>query len=274
MTSVILISDDLLVMQTIRQLQLGEMPISCLTWREIASEPDAFRQAAIILSDVGDSFADCLKLITKAPPSPTRASVLLARSLNRKERLEALAAGVDHILPSPPDRAELVLVMKNLARLISVRRTTSLRQGDPEGYWLLDEMRWRLRTPLGHDVQLQRAEAAILAKLFTAAGTSQSREDLAASFKSDREDKNRSLDVAISKIRKKVRDVSNLDLPLRAIRGVGYVFAGSARLMSAGWDSNEGLGEQSGVTPSPADPPGGHAYTRNDAEPVAADQMC
>ena len=125
-----------------------------------------------------------------------------------------------------------MLVLRNLARLLPMQREASLRQGDPEGDWTLDETNWCLRTPLGHDVQLQRAEAAILAKLFMRPGINQSREDLAASFKSDREDKNRSLDVAVSKIRKKVRDASGLDLPLRSIRGVGYVFTGSAQLVS------------------------------------------
>lgn len=231
MTSVILISDDPLVIRTTRNLLHGEISTTQLTRREIASKSDMFQKTEIILLDIGSNLAAGLNDVATIRRSYALALILLVQDLTREERLQALAAGVNQILSSPPDQDELVLVLKNLIRLLPTPNL-SLRQGDPEGDWLLDEARWCLRTPLGHDVQLQRAEAAILAKLFQQAGVNQSRQDLAASFKTDREDKNRSLDVAISKIRKKVRDASDLGLPLRAIRGVGYVFMGRARLVS------------------------------------------
>lgn len=155
--------------------------------------------------------------------------VLVAEGLAREERMQALQAGVDLIIPNRPDREELALILRNLARMLA-GETQYSRQGDPTGDWVLDQTNWRLTTPLGHQVQLQRAEAAVLGMLMARPGMQQFREDLAASFKSDREDRNRSLDVVVSKIRKKVRQTSDLSLPLRSVRGVGYVFAGSARL--------------------------------------------
>lgn len=154
--------------------------------------------------------------------------VLVAEGLAREERVQALQAGVDLIIPNRPDREELALILRNLARLAG--ETQHARQDDPAGDWVLDQTNWRLTTPLGHQVHLQRAEAAVLGMLMARPGVQQFREDLAASFKSDREDKNRSLDVVVSKIRKKVRQASDLSLPLRSVRGVGYVFAGNARL--------------------------------------------
>ncbi|HWJ70596.1 MAG TPA: winged helix-turn-helix domain-containing protein [Sphingobium sp.] len=231
MTSVILISDDPLVIRSNQGLLHEQISTTHLTRREIASGLDIFQKTEIILLDIGGNLAAGLNDIAIIRRSYALALVLLAQGLTREERLQALAAGVTQILSSPPDQDELLLVLKNLIHLLPTPGL-SLRRGDPEGDWLLDEARWCLRTPLGHDVQLQRAEAAILAKLFRQAGVNQSRQNLAASFKSDHEDKNRSLDVAISKIRKKVRDASNLDLPLRAVRGVGYVFIGRTRLVS------------------------------------------
>lgn len=231
MTSAIIISNDPIVVTETKNLLQGEIYINSLKIEDIESGHSDFHEIAIILIDIREDIATTLSDISKIRQSYALAFVLLAKDLTRDERLQALAAGVHHIFSGPPDREELILVLKNLARLMPIQ-SIGLRQDDPEGDWLLDETRWCVRTPLGHEVQLQRAEAAILAKLFMQPGINQSREDLAASFKSDREDKNRSLDVAISKIRKKVRDASKLGFPLRAIRGVGYVFMGSARLVS------------------------------------------
>jgi len=231
MTSALLISDDPLLVEAIRRLLPVEIALTHLKSSDVAGDDDRLRHCEIVLSDTDDLLTDRLEGVGAIRQTHGFAWILLAQDLSRDERLQALAAGVDQILSNPPDREELVLVLRNLGRLLPAPPSVSIRQGDPKGDWVLDETRWCLWTPLGHEVQLQRAEAAILALLFASAGFHQSRADLAASFKSDRDDRNRSLDVAISKIRKKVRDASGLGLPLRTIRGMGYIFTGSARLL-------------------------------------------
>lgn len=236
MTSLLIVSDQPLAAQANVDLLHAGMLLTQRTLEEIDSACDAVKYSAIILWDVGDRFDACMKKITAISPTPSLTHVLLGKELTRDQRCTALESGVHHIHGCAPDR-ELALILRNIARLLAERSAgtnadLNLRPGDPEGDWVLDQQHWHLRTPLGHDVQLQRAEAAILAQLFAQTGVQQSRESLAASFKSDHEDKNRSLDVAISKIRKKVRDASDLGLPLRAIRGVGYVFVGNAHIVS------------------------------------------
>lgn len=229
-TSVFIVSDDPLATLPTGALVQAGLQLTHLPVNELHARCKALQKAAILLWDVSGNVEACLQKITAMPPSPPIANVWLGEGLTRDERLLALGSGVLYIHASAPD-TELALMLKNIARLIPAPNL-SIREDDPQGDWVLDMARWHLRTPLGHDVQLQRAEAAILAQLFVQTGVQQSRQTLAASFKSDHHDKNRSLDVAISKIRKKVRDAANLGLPLRAIRGVGYIFVGNAHVIS------------------------------------------
>lgn len=159
-------------------------------------------------------------------------SAFFLEPLTQPERVDLLAALARQILANPADGEELALAIGCLSQLTPAKRALEVRHDDPVDDWTLDEASWCLHTPLGHDVQLQRAEVAVLAKLFARPGINLPREELASSFKPDANDRNRSLDVVISKIRKKVRDISALEFPLRSIRGVGYVFTGRARLVA------------------------------------------
>jgi DNA-binding response OmpR family regulator len=230
MRLVTIASDDPFLLAEARRLLAEPSRFGDFSHFETEDDPRAVVEGDIVLTTIDPAPGRRLEIIARIRELHAGALVFLAHGLPSGERLKMLEAGVDHIVSAEPGSEELAMVLRNLQRLMLIPAPRH-REHDPVAAWILDETEWRLRTPCGHEVPLQRAEAAVLAHLFARPGDNLPREILAASFKSDREDTNRSLDVVISKVRKKVREASGLSLPLRSIRGVGYVFVGNARLV-------------------------------------------
>ena len=68
--------------------------------------------------------------------------------------------------------------------------------------------------------------------MFQAPGRTRPRHDLLAHFgKPSGAAEDRSIDVMISRLRRKVEDASSSRLPLRSARGEGYVFASPALII-------------------------------------------
>lgn len=232
MRLIIIVSDHFRLPAEAASLLPRENVLEYIGRGEIEFATSSLSESAIVVTDISFDLARELERLEEIRRIHAAALVVLAPELTHEERLLVLEAGADQLLVNPPDPREIALVLRNLGRLLPAGAARA-RAADSHGAWLLNDMDWYLQTPLGDRVPLQRAEVAVLARLFARPGVNQSREILAASFKADHEDKNRSLDVLISKIRKKVRDVSDLGFPLRAVRGVGYIFVGNAKLTSA-----------------------------------------
>ena len=152
--------------------------------------------------------------------------VVLAEQLQPDARVPALSLGVDHVLAKPVDAAELVAILRNLARF-SDRMQLGRRKGDDEDTWALDHERWRLVAPAGESIELLPSEYAVLSELMATPGVQHMREDLLCLFRMRRGARHtRSLDVLVSKLRTKIEQRTGRTFPLRAVRGVGYVFVG------------------------------------------------
>ena len=97
--------------------------------------------------------------------------------------------------------------------------------------WNLDVHSWLLTAPNGRSVDLSSAEYQILLSLLEVPGQTCSREDLNERLgKPHLGPDNRSLDVLVSRLRRKAENETSLPFPLRAARGAGYVFAGEGRV--------------------------------------------
>jgi len=144
--------------------------------------------------------------------------------VQQQDRIRGLDSGADDYLPKPFDPDEL------LARIRAVlRRSESLARAEAEEIvignirvrpatreaWLNDEL-----------VELTAAEFDLLEMLMRSAGRVVSRDEItAALFEREATPYDRFLDVHISHLRKKLEGGRGL---IRTVRGVGYVFTGSA----------------------------------------------
>lgn len=152
--------------------------------------------------------------------SPRIGIVMLTGYDSGQDRMRGLRAGADAYLPKPVDMEEVVTTLHNLARWIVPETSgTSTRTK-----WRLDERGWCILTPGGVEIEMNLAERQVMATMAASAGIPVQRETLIASLVKNAYDFDpHRLEVLIHRLRKKCQQLAEEELPLRAVRGIGYV---------------------------------------------------
>ena len=120
----------------------------------------------------------------------------------------------------------IVALAGTLHRLVR-RMQESAAEGDAGSRWSLAAEGWCLRAPDGSSMALNAAERRLLARLFEANGTLVTYDELVASLVTAQEDVDKHrLEMLIHRLRRKVSANIGKTLPLRAVRGRGFVFFG------------------------------------------------
>lgn len=150
--------------------------------------------------------------------SPSIGIVLYTAYGGAGDRVRGLRAGADAYLVKPLDVDEVVQTIRNVLRRV---RKEEAPAGDG---WALVQQGWRLRTPSGATVGLNQAERQTLAALAAAARTPVPRDALIAALAGDVDgfDPHR-LEMLVYRLRRKCVEQSGDVLPLRTVRGVGYM---------------------------------------------------
>lgn len=139
--------------------------------------------------------------------------VVLSPNDNDENRILAFEAGADNYLLTPVNpRLLLALLSRIHGRLFMAT-------------WRLQPSRRNLHTPAGNAAALTSTEVCLLEALARANGQTVPRrqliEALGHEFLSYDE---RRLEVGISRLRKKIKDETGTEAPLKSGRGVGYAF--------------------------------------------------
>jgi two-component system phosphate regulon response regulator OmpR len=163
----------------------------------------------------GESGFDLTKAVRQSSQVPI---LILTAKGEAEDRIAGLEFGADDYLPKPFEPRELLLRVSALLRRAAPPAHTAhaeVKMGDAT----YDPERGQLRRK-GKPVHLTSSEAALL-KLFAAnAGRSFSRSDLCTRLGVTLE---RSIDVQVTRLRRKIEEDPKLPLYLQTVRGVGYV---------------------------------------------------
>ncbi len=151
--------------------------------------------------------------------------IMLTARGEEVDRIVGLEMGADDYLPKPFNPRELV------ARIRAILRRTSgtVEDGDESAVILVDDLEMdigsrRVSCSLG-EVDLTGAEFAVLETLVRAAGTVVSRDELSRRALGRRASAfDRSLDVHLSNLRKKLGPLPGGGERIKTIRGVGYLY--------------------------------------------------
>jgi len=144
------------------------------------------------------------------------------------ERIEGLKAGADDYLTKPFNLRELLARVRAVLRRFDIGRAAPAH--DPERGrfrfcgWQLDCKTRRLTDPAGAPVPLTKGEYALLIAFLDAPQRPLSREHLLQSTRVHEDVFDRSIDVQILRLRRKLERDPSTPRVIQTERGVGYVF--------------------------------------------------
>lgn len=180
------------------------------------------RSFDLVLLDVGLPDENGFSIATHLRSlSPTLGIVMLTGLDTSEGQVRGLMAGADVYLFKPPDMEVVVNTLRNLARRILPSVTTP----SPEPTtWRLGEQGWVIVSPTGVEIKMNQDEQELMAMLAKSVGTPVDREMLMARLsKGAYEFDLHRLEMLVYRLRKKCLKMAKEDLPLHAVRGVGYV---------------------------------------------------
>ena len=142
--------------------------------------------------------------------------ILLTAKGEAKERIKGLETGADDYLPKPFEPKELVLRIQNI--LNKTKRSDQKRIIEFENVKI--DLNKQLIIKKDLEYKINNTEKLILEKMINNPGKTYSREDIGTMINLDKE---RSIDVIITRLRKKIEIDPKNPRFLQTIRGTGYV---------------------------------------------------
>ena len=163
----------------------------------------------------GESGLDLTRSIRAGSQTPI---LMLTARGDAEDRIAGFEHGADDYLPKPFEPRELLLRVAALLRRAAPPQRVAL--GEVRlGECVFDPQRALLRRK-GRPVKLTSSETALLQFFAANAGRAFSRGDLCARLGVALE---RSIDVQVTRLRRKIEEDPKLPLYLQTVRGVGYV---------------------------------------------------
>ena len=170
----------------------------------------------LIILDImmpGKSGLDFIKENQKRLETPI---ILLTAKGEANERIEGLEIGADDYLPKPFEPKELTLRIQNILKKIKnndLRRIIEFEN-------IKIDLNKKLIFKRNLEYKINNTEKLILEKMINNPGKTYSREDIGLLINLDKE---RSIDVIITRLRKKIEIDPKNPKFLQTIRGAGYV---------------------------------------------------
>lgn len=146
--------------------------------------------------------------------------LLLTAMAETEDRINGLESGADDYLPKPFEPRELLLRIGSILRRTPRETVPTQPKQIRLGRFTFDMERGDLLEN-GEPQHLTSAEAALLAVLAQTPGETLSREDLAN--RTGNSGNLRTVDVQVTRLRKKIEDDPRLPRYLQTVRGQGYV---------------------------------------------------
>ena len=182
---------------------------------------DAYEKIKIIKFDLivldimmpGKSGLEFIKENKKKIETPI---ILLTAKSQSDERIEGLETGADDYLPKPFEPRELILRINNIVGKTKKNEQTRIIE--------FENVRIDLNKKIifkdNKEYKINNTEKIILEKMINSPGKTFSREDIGILIELDKE---RSIDVIITRLRKKIEKDPKNPKFLQTIRGAGYV---------------------------------------------------
>lgn len=190
-------------------------------WKCLADAP-----IDLILLDINLPGDDGFSLLREIRRTSEIAIIMVTGKTDTVDRILGLELGAHDYVTKPFNARELLARAKNLIRLTRAAQSLSPPVGTLYfDEWTLDRTARRLIAPSGKDVTLTRAEFDLLFVLVANAGRAMSRDSLLDHVSHrDCDPYDRTIDVLIGRLRRKIESNPKDPRRLITVHGVGYLF--------------------------------------------------
>ena len=190
--------------------------VSTANSAEEASEKIKIVKFDLIILDIMMPGKNGLEFIEENKKKLETPIILLTAKGEANERIEGLETGADDYLPKPFEPKELILRIQNI--LQKIKKNDVKRIIEFENIKI--DLNKQLIIKNNIEFKINNTEKIILEKMINNPGKTFSRDDIGALISLDKE---RSIDVIITRLRKKIEINPKSPKFLQTIRGAGYV---------------------------------------------------
>ncbi len=162
--------------------------------------------------------------------------IILTSKDDAIDRVVGLEIGADDYVTKPWDERELLARIRSVMRRVTERRSSSVdttvgkQRSVTFSGWILNLDSRELKNPDGSKVELTSGEVSLLNEFIDKAGRVLSRDHLLdAIYNRDWEPFDRSIDVLVTRLRRKVEQDSRHPEIIKTVRGTGYMFAAAVK---------------------------------------------
>lgn len=151
--------------------------------------------------------------------------IILTGSDETVDKIVGLEVGADDYVPKPFDERELLARVRSVLRRVLQTVDTTDKSVARFSGWTLDLVAHELKSPVGDEVRLTSYEFQLLATLVKSPNRVFNRDQIMESITGrDWIPSDRSIDVLMGKLRKKIEDDPHKPIFIKTIRGTGYKF--------------------------------------------------
>ncbi|GAD22909.1 response regulator transcription factor [Acidovorax sp. MR-S7] len=231
MLEVILLEDEPVLLKELGRFldSLGYAPL-CLSSVAAFTQMFDARRHRLAVIDIGLPDGSGLALIRRLRQTGEALGIVVysARS-TAYDRIAGLEAGADHYLGKGCDLDELAATLAALERRLALQPLPALDAAPAQpAPWQLElgpAMLHVAGAPLAARVALSPQDSAVLHCLMLRSGATVSRRDIVQALGADYDDYDqRRLDSQMHRLRQRVEDATGCLLPVRTVRGSGFVF--------------------------------------------------
>lgn len=228
---VIVVDDD----ESIRRLvtdyfEEQNIPVSAASNRNDLNRHFAKACPSLIILDLrlgDDNGLDLLKDIRSHSNVPV--IIMTGHCVDESDRVVSLELGADDFIIKPFSLRELLARVRAILRRQEIGRVARVRESEKGGYrfcgWQLERRSRKLVDAQGATISLTKRGYALLLAFLEAPQRSLTREHLLQATRTHEDIFDRSIDVQVLRLRRKLERDPQAPHVIETVRGVGYVFA-------------------------------------------------
>ena len=230
---VLVVGDDRAMQNTIADYFIeNNMPTRSVADRHDLKRLLSMRHASAVILDLSAWQGCGLALIQEIRSTSDIPIILMStRGHDEIDCIIGLELGADGYVAKPPSLRELLARSRAILRRYEMAATSQMRDPERAGYrfngWTLDSRFRLLRDPYSNPVSLTKREYGLLLAFLKAPGRPLTRESLLQATRVHEDIFDRSVDVQILRLRRKLQVDSSASPLIETARGVGYVFVGT-----------------------------------------------